>query len=642
MAWVNDPARPGNYKYVPDEPAATPAAPAGIATGGYDPTAQPAAVAAPPPPQASTKDSSGWYTELGKVGDQAGMDYWNSEIKNKGYDQAYNAFRFDANNNLAAGKAVGSGDIPKVTAPVTTAPVTAPTATQTSQYQVNGQTINSPTYSPGYNPAQDFAGEQYTSNSSNITPNQALADYDRNNAALKISDPAKFNLERSRAYEASQMAQMTPQQRADWEILQGQPSEKYINQGGAFVPNPNYNPFFELKYNSDPGLAAKYQEGYTYNPDGSIRSTTGARGTTGNNTGGLPSASGGSTTPTNPYSPVTSGGGGIAAGGSSSASSSSSVNPAQNAGVVTGANGASNYNPAQLGNPTQWNVTAPQTVAGQVQALSDPNGALGKQAIAQGLTIANDRGLINSSIAQTAAQTSLNNLALQIASADAATNAKAGGYNADMNNQFATQNTNSQNTAQQFNAGQNNNLQLGNLQSQTSLATTQMNNASAQATAQLQAKTEEFKAKLNAGTQLTLADKEAYTKLQLADADAKTRINLANIDAKTRADLGVVEANYKNVLQTNQSAATLYQQTTQNIAQIQMSKDLDAAAKDQAIKNQQTVLADGLKILGGISGLNIGDLVIAPTTTATGTATGAVTTTTPTANAYVAAVTEGH
>ena len=126
---------------------------------------------------------------------------------------------------------------------------------------------------------------------------------------------------------------------------------------------------------------------------------------------------------------------------------------------------------------------------------------------------------------------------------------------------------------------------------------------------------------------------------------------MANIDAKTRADLGAVEANYKNILQTNQSAANLYQQATQNIAQIQLSKDMDAAAKDAAIKNQQTVLSDGLKILGGISGLNLGDLLVStganntltttPTTTAATTNGAGNSTTTPNADAYVNAL-EGH
>lgn len=635
MAWVNDPSSPGAYKYVPDTPA-VPASP-GIVSNATQVASEENTSAAPTPPM---QVSNNWYTELGKVGDQPGIDYWNEQIKKQGYDTARAGFMASAKDNISKGLAVGTGDIPKVTAPVTTTPVTTPTTQQsTSQYQVNGETINSPTYNQGYNPAYDYTGQQYSSNSSTKTPNQAVAEYAAANQALKRDDPNRYNLEMSRVYEAAQMAAMTPQERHDWEINQGQPSEKYISVNGQFVANPNYNPFFETRYNSDPTIAGKYQEGYTYNPDGTIKSTSGAMGTPGYNQNAAP---------TNPYMPATSGGGsGTGSGGivsNANAAASGGVNaPATPATAGAGVGGAYGYNPAQLGAATQWNVTAPQTVAGQIQNLIDPNSALGQQAVAQGKILANDRGLLNSTIAQTGAQSELNKLALGIANADAATQAKAAGYNADMSNQFTAANTTAQNQAGQFNAGAANNLQLGQLQSQTTLANTQLNNASAQATAQLQAKTQELVAKLQAGTQLSLADKESLTKLQLADMDAKTRVNLANIDAKTRADLGAVEANYKNILQTNQSAANLYQQATQNIAQIQLSKDMDAAAKDAAIKNQQTVLSDGLKILGGISGLNLGDLVIAPTTT-TGitTSAGAATTATPTANAYVAAVTEGH
>lgn len=279
-------------------------------------------------------------------------------------------------------------------------------------------------------------------------------------------------------------------------------------------------------------------------------------------------------------------------------------------------NGAFNYMPATLGSPTQWNVTPQQTVQGQLKEIIDPNGALAQQARTRGMQYANDRGLLNSSMGQTAADSALYDQAMQIANADATIYAKAGGYNADMSNQFATQNVNAQNTAGQFNANASNNLQANNLQANTSLATTEMNNAASQANAQLAAKTQEMTAKLQAGTQLTLADKELYGKLQMADYDAKTRINLANIDSATRTRLGETEANYKNVLQTNQSAANIYQQITQNIAAIQTSS-LSADAKSQAITNLETKLKESLSVLGAISGMNLGDLVTVSTPTVT-------------------------
>ncbi|MFZ6643278.1 hypothetical protein ACO0LL_26390 [Undibacterium sp. TC4M20W] len=61
--------------------------------------------------------ASNWYAPFGKVGDQAGIDYWNNEIKNKGYDVSHNAFLIAAAQNAVNGKGIGSGDLasPSVT-----------------------------------------------------------------------------------------------------------------------------------------------------------------------------------------------------------------------------------------------------------------------------------------------------------------------------------------------------------------------------------------------------------------------------------------------------------------------------------------------------------------------------------------------
>ena len=61
--------------------------------------------------QKFTNKSADWYTPFGRIGDQAGIDYWNNEIKNKGYDVSHNAFLVAAAQNLVNGKGVGSGNI---------------------------------------------------------------------------------------------------------------------------------------------------------------------------------------------------------------------------------------------------------------------------------------------------------------------------------------------------------------------------------------------------------------------------------------------------------------------------------------------------------------------------------------------------
>ncbi|MFZ6780256.1 hypothetical protein ACO0LD_25770 [Undibacterium sp. Ji83W] len=61
--------------------------------------------------QKFTNKSADWYTPFGRIGDQAGIDYWNNEIKNKGYDVSHNAFLVAAAQNLTNGKGVGSSNI---------------------------------------------------------------------------------------------------------------------------------------------------------------------------------------------------------------------------------------------------------------------------------------------------------------------------------------------------------------------------------------------------------------------------------------------------------------------------------------------------------------------------------------------------
>lgn len=106
-------------------------------------------------------------------------------------------------------------------------------------------------------------------------------------------------------------------------------------------------------------------------------------------------------------------------------------------GIKFSSGDASSASSGGNGSPSRWNVTSDQTVRGQLKDIVDPNSALGQQAVTQGLQMANDRGLINSSIAQTAAQDALYKNALPIAQQDAGTFAKAAGYNTDIANQFA-------------------------------------------------------------------------------------------------------------------------------------------------------------------------------------------------------------
>jgi hypothetical protein len=136
------------------------------------------------------------------------------------------------------------------------------------------------------------------------------------------------------------------------------------------------------------------------------------------------------------------------------ASNSWTTAPTAN-GILTS---AQTYNPSLLGTPTQVNVGAYQTVAGQLQNLENPNSPLIQAARTQALQQANASGLLNSSMAITAGNSAAYNAALPVAQADASIYNNDAVTNAGADNQFAVDNQNAINSAAQFNAGAQNSL----------------------------------------------------------------------------------------------------------------------------------------------------------------------------------------
>jgi hypothetical protein len=146
--------------------------------------------------------------------------------------------------------------------------------------------------------------------------------------------------------------------------------------------------------------------------------------------------------------------------------STATTNPGTATIGTTGMNSpiAANYNAAQTGDPTKWNVTSDQTVQGQMANMLDPNSPYYQAWKTAGAQEAAARGFTgNSSIRDSAIQDSLIRNATPIATSDATTYGKAAGYNADIKNQVALSNTTAQNTANQTNVAADNARYLGNL-----------------------------------------------------------------------------------------------------------------------------------------------------------------------------------
>lgn len=97
-------------------------------------------------------------------------------------------------------------------------------------------------------------------------------------------------------------------------------------------------------------------------------------------------------------------------------------------------------NLSQLQGMTRWDVAPNETVRSQLQQIIADDSPLMQQARARALQTANTRGLLNSSMAMTAADSAMYDAAMPIATQDAATYARAGEFNANTANTFSRDN----------------------------------------------------------------------------------------------------------------------------------------------------------------------------------------------------------
>ncbi len=259
--------------------------------------------------------------------------------------------------------------------------------------------------------------------------------------------------------------------------------------------------------------------------------------------------------------------------------------------------------------PNEFSVTPQSTVAGQLDSIIKKDSPLLQQARQRARLTAdqamNDRGLLSSSAAVGAATEAADNAlyerAIPIAQQDAQTFGTA-----------STNTTNAQNAALYSKMQADNAAFLRGAE-----LTTNVNLANADAQTKADAATagtaNQFKqTDMETNRSLQLADKEyqramatatldANTRLQLASMDNTTRLELANVDRNTRVELSAIENNYRQLLQLNQDAATMYNQVSTNISNISAS-NLSAAAKNAAIETQLNLLRQGLNAKQAVTG----------------------------------------
>lgn len=318
------------------------------------------------------------------------------------------------------------------------------------------------------------------------------------------------------------------------------------------------------------------------------------------------------------------------------------TNPGTPGGIISSAVGSNvnadgqitstqGYNPAQLSDPKQWEVTQDQTMQGQLQGILGRNSALMDQARSRALDQANDMGMANSSMAITAGESALYDKALPIASNDANTMAKAAGYNTDIFNQFAMANVGFANKALEFGANASNAAGVANAGNQTNVNINRERNDTTRWTSQLDANTKLQLGQMDTDTRRYISDQDVGVRRELGQLDSSTKLQLGQLDANvrregfaTQKELGYLDANtktniaqmsnatqvqvtnieaqYRKEIQGSQSAQGVYSNMAAQIAAIEQSA-LDPASKQRAIEEQQRVTVDALNLINNVNGV---------------------------------------
>ena len=203
--------------------------------------------------------------------------------------------------------------------------------------------------------------------------------------------------------------------------------------------------------------------------------------------------------------------------------------------------------PVQPMASTLVNVTPDQTVQGQVKSIIDQNSPLMQQAEARSLQQMNGRGLINSSMAVGAGQAALYDAAMPIAAADASTNAKIASDNAASANQFSMAN---------------------NIQ----------------------------------GYDMAKMDKSFDQNKQQLEQKFGYDTALTKMQSDSARETANIQAQYRNLTQASASLTSLANNASDQIHQVMMNQDLDAAGKQAAINTYTANLQRTMQLVGAFAG----------------------------------------
>lgn len=275
------------------------------------------------------------------------------------------------------------------------------------------------------------------------------------------------------------------------------------------------------------------------------------------------------------------------------AAQSGNVNPLTSANALTGT--ADNQNRTLNNN---------ELVSNQISNIVGADSPLMQRASSMAMRNANQRGLLNSSMANEAAVGAVLDRATPIAQADAGAYTNVADRNLANNQQTAIFNAGQNQNSNQFNASQEN-------------QTNQFNNSQQQQNNQYNASNQQQTNLQNASNTLQNNQFNATeaNKNSIFNASEANKVLSQFLDQSNKLQLADIEATYKTIMQSEASAGQLYQQSIRNISDILQNPDLTPEAKTAAVNNQNSLLRTGMQLIGKIGGLNLDDLLVFPNIT---------------------------
>lgn len=277
--------------------------------------------------------------------------------------------------------------------------------------------------------------------------------------------------------------------------------------------------------------------------------------------------------------------------------------------IKTTAAQAASYKAPTLGAANDQTVDTKQTMQGQLGGILSSGSPLLEQAKTRALQGMNARGLINSSMAVGAGESALYDAAMPIAQFDASRYSDVANRNQDAGNQFKLQQFGADTDAAKISANWTQDANLFNAGESNKAGTNSAQIAANAALRQADIGLDASKANASIDAQKEQQQTEIGAQKDRLAMEITSREAISKLDNDTRQKMAEIEAGYKVQMQSQDSAARLFDQISVQMSQIALNKDLSPEAKRNATTMLMGQLTNGLNILGSVANLNLSSIL---------------------------------